>query len=91
MTDIIEGKIISTTLGEFANQKIVYGYIGIELADKTHVKVKVDAYTKHETLTPGDEVVMEVHKLPNTGIIVARRIQLKSNMHTPSDEVPATA
>jgi hypothetical protein len=91
MNGLIHGKIISANLGEFSKKRIVYGYLGIELPDKKHVKVKIDSYTWYETLTPGGEVVVEVDTLANTDIIVARKIQLKSSLETSSDEVTATA
>ena len=91
MKDIIEGKIISANLGEFAKQKIIYGYLGIELQNKEHINVKIDAYTSYETLALGEEVVVDVETLPNTNIIVARKIQWKSGKQTTSDEVTAIA
>ncbi|MHA1963770.1 MAG: hypothetical protein ACXACG_11185 [Candidatus Thorarchaeota archaeon] len=91
MIRTIEGKIISTNLGEFSKKRIIYGYLGIELPDKKHIQVKVDSYTWYETLAIGDEVVVEVETLLNTDIIVARKIQLKSSTEPSSDEVTATA
>jgi hypothetical protein len=76
----INGKIISTELGQFSKRKIVYGYLGIEVPDKTHIKVKIDSYTWYETLTIGDEVVVEIEKLANTEILVARTVRLKSSL-----------
>jgi hypothetical protein len=91
MNKIIEGKIISVNLGEFSKRRIKYGYISIELPDKTHIKVKIDSYTWYETLTTGDEVVVEIDTLGNTDILVARKIQLKTSLEKPSEEVSATA
>ena len=76
----ISGKIISADLGRFSSREIVYGYIGIELHDKSHVKVKIDSYTWYETLLVGEEVVVEVDKLANTEILVARTVRLKSSL-----------
>ena len=91
MSSQIHGKIVSANLGEFSKRKIIYGYIGIALDDKTHVKVKVDSYTWYETLTPGDEVIIETETLKNTDIIVARKIQLKSSIESSEREIAATA
>lgn len=91
MNNILNGKIVSSNLGEFSKKRIKYGYIGIELQDKTHVKVKVDSYTWYETLTIGDEVVVEVDTLAETNILVARKIQLKSSLEMSSEETTATA
>ena len=90
MTDMIEGKIVSSNLGEFSKKRIIYGYIGIETSDKKHFKVKVDSYTEHETLTIGDEVIVEVHALTGSDILVARKIQLKSTDASSSEEMEAT-
>ncbi|MFW9809255.1 MAG: hypothetical protein ACFFE6_07735 [Candidatus Thorarchaeota archaeon] len=83
---MIAGKIISTQLGEFSKKQIVYGYIGIELPDKSHVKIKIDTYTWYETLTIGDEVVVDTRKLANTDILVAKTIRLKSSMDLESED-----
>ena len=87
----LTGKIISTNLGEFAKRRIIYGYIGIELPDKTHIKIKVDAYTWYETLTIGDEVVVETETLASTDIIVARKVLLKTSDAILTEEATATA
>ena len=86
MTDTMQGKIISTQLGEFSEKQIIYGYIGIELSDKTHVKVKIDSFTWYESLAVGDEVVLETHTLANTDILVARTIRLKSSLDMESED-----
>ncbi|MFW9963744.1 MAG: hypothetical protein ACFFCX_09285 [Candidatus Sifarchaeia archaeon] len=91
MREIIHGKIISTNLGEFSKKKVVYGYLGIELPDKEHIKVKVDAYTQYETLNLGDKVVVEIESLGDTDILVARKIQLTINLNGSAEENTATA
>lgn len=75
-----EGKIISANLGEFSKRLIVYGYIGIELPDKSHIKIKIDSYTWYESLVIGEEVMVEAETLANTDILVARKIRLKSSL-----------
>ena len=90
MKEAIEGKIVSSNLGEFSKKRIVYGYIGIETPDKKHFKVKIDSYTEHETLTIGDEVIVEVHALTGTDILVARKIHLKSTDGSSPEEMEAT-
>ena len=94
MTGIIAGKIVSAQLGEFSKRQIVYGFIGIELPDKTHIKIKVDSFTWYESVNIGDEVVVEFENLANTDIHVARKIQLKSSLEMLSEEnkeIPANA
>jgi hypothetical protein len=90
MNEKVSGKIISANIGEFSKRRIRYGYIGLELADKTHMKFKVDSYTWYETLEIGDEVVVEFGDLASTDIHVARKIQLISSVEHPSDEISAT-
>lgn len=91
MNGTVNGKIVSTNLGEFSKRRIIYGYIGIELPDKTHIQVKIDSYTWYETLTIGDEVVVEIETLGNTDILVARKIQLKTSLEISAEESTATA
>ena len=89
MSDIIEGKIVSSNLGEFSKKRIVYGYLGIETSDKKHLKVKVDSYTEYETLKIGDEVEVEVHILTGTDILVAKKIHLKSSRESSPEKIEA--
>ena len=86
MMETMRGKITSTQLGEFSEKQIIYGYIVIELSDKTHVKVKIDSFTWYESLAVGDEVVLETHTLANTDILVVRTIRLKSNLDMESED-----
>ncbi|MFW9806059.1 MAG: hypothetical protein ACFFFK_04960 [Candidatus Thorarchaeota archaeon] len=90
MTAAVHGKIVSINLGEFSRKRIKYGYIGIELPDKTHMKLKVDSYTWYETLEIGNEVIIEFEDLGGTGIHVARKIQLSTSIESSPDEVSAT-
>ena len=94
MNSPFEGKIISANLGEFSKRQIVYGYIGIELPDKSHIKIKIDSYTWYESLVIGEEVIVEAETLANTDILVARKIRLKSNLENEKEgkrEAKATA
>ncbi|MFX1560235.1 MAG: hypothetical protein ACFFBL_06590 [Promethearchaeota archaeon] len=91
MSEVIEGKIISVNLGEFSTKKIVYGYLGIELVDKKHIRVKIDSYTWYETLSLGDNVEVEFESLAGTDILVARRIRLKTSSDVSSDDAAAIA
>ncbi|MBN2229258.1 MAG: hypothetical protein JW779_06650 [Candidatus Thorarchaeota archaeon] len=76
---IIEGKIISSQLGEFGKDGILYGYLGIEDTQGNHLAIKIDSYSWYETLEIGEHVIIEASKLGTTNIIVARKISLKSN------------
>ncbi|MHA2142303.1 MAG: hypothetical protein ACXADC_10290 [Candidatus Thorarchaeota archaeon] len=72
--EVLSGRIISSQIGYFGKNEILYGYIAVETEDKKHVTLKVDAYTKYETITIGDHVRVDVHSLANTDILVAREI-----------------
>lgn len=85
----IQGKIVSTNLGEFSKKGIVYGFIGVERSDKTVVKIKIDSYTEYETLHIGDEVEVEIHHLGNTDILAARAIHLKTSADMGLEEAHA--
>ena len=85
------GKIVSSNLGEFSKERIVYGYLSIELPDKSYIKVKIDSYTWYKTLDLGDDVVIDLETLGNTDILVARKIQLKSDLEVSSEKATATA
>jgi hypothetical protein len=82
----IQGKIISAELGRFSKREIVYGYIGIELQDKSHIKIKIDSYTWYETLNVGEDVIVETEKLADTDILVARTVRLKSSLELEADD-----
>lgn len=90
MTAAVQGKIVSINIGEFSKKRIKYGYIGIELPDKTHMKLKVDSYTWYETLEMGNEVVVEFEDLGDTDIHVARKIQLSTSVDSTPSEISAT-
>jgi hypothetical protein len=89
---IIEGKIISSQLGEFGKKEILYGYIGVEINPTHHVAIKIDSYTSYETLEIGDHVVIEASRLGTTDILVARKISLKTAVDSSSvmEEITAT-
>lgn len=76
MEKTIEGKIISSQLGVFGKNRIVYGYVGIEKPDGQQILVKVDSFTWYETLEIGSHVFAEIDNLGTTDILVARRIDV---------------
>jgi hypothetical protein len=90
MSQTIEGRIVSSNLGEFSKERIVYGYLSIQLPNKNNIKVKIDSYTWYETLKIGDEVVIDLESLGTTNILVARKIQLKSSLDDPSEKATVT-
>lgn len=90
MTREIKGKIIASTIADFGETDIKYGYIGVEPQKGEHIRVKVDSYTSYETLDLGENVILEVENLGDTDIIIARKItRVKSIPETA--EMTATA
>lgn len=81
---IIEGKIVSSQLGEFGKNEIVYGYIGIEVGHNENVLVKIDSYTWYETLDVGKHVIIHAAKLGTTNILVARKVSVKQGTDSSS-------
>ncbi len=81
---VIEGKIVSSQLGEFGKDEIVYGYIGIEVSHNQIVLVKIDSYTWYETLDIGKHVIIHAAKLGTTNILVARKVNIKQGTDSSS-------
>jgi hypothetical protein len=79
MEKTIEGKIISKQLGVFGKNQMVYGYIGIEKINGEQIIVKIDAFTKYQTLEIGSHVFVETSTLGSTDIIIARRIDINQD------------
>ncbi|TFG28380.1 hypothetical protein EU528_11335 [Candidatus Thorarchaeota archaeon] len=55
-----------------------YGYITIETPAKEHLRLKVGAHTKYDTLERGDKVEIKYSKLGNTDILSAKEILKQS-------------
>lgn len=55
-----------------------YGYITIQTPEKKHLKLKVNAGTKYETLDRGAKVEIEYAPLGDTDILSAKKILKKS-------------
>jgi cold shock CspA family protein len=66
------GLIISTQLAEMSNKR--YGFISIETDNKDHYKIKISAFTKHETLDVGERVSIVGESLGNQGVWTAKII-----------------
>ncbi|MHA1637864.1 MAG: hypothetical protein ACTSUB_07605 [Candidatus Thorarchaeota archaeon] len=56
-------KITSANLSNMGNK--TYGYIGVETDEKEHLKIKVSAFTKAETLDVGARVQIVGNSLSN--------------------------
>jgi hypothetical protein len=84
--EVLEGRIVSTQLGEFGNTGIIYGYISIDAAPGKNVVVKIDSYTHHENLEVGSYVIVKAAKLGMTDILVAKDVSSKQSTETTTRE-----
>lgn len=82
----LHGTLVSSALGTFGKSEILYGYIGLEKEDGSHIRIKVDSYTWYETLDVGSKVVIEVETLGATDILVARKISFQTDLSSGQDE-----
>ena len=71
---IFTGSITSAQLGYMG--KKAYGFIGVETEDHEHFKVKIAAFTQHETLEPGRRVHVVAENLGNMDILTAKIVSL---------------
>jgi len=74
MERIFTGSIRSTQLGNIGSK--YYGFIGVETEEHEHLKIKVGAFTKYDTLDIGRRVHIVVENLGNMGIMTAKSIVL---------------
>ncbi len=74
MERIFTGSIVSAQLGNMGSK--YYGFISIETEEQEHLKVKVTAYTKYDTLDIGKRVHIVAEPLGNMGIMTAKSILL---------------
>jgi hypothetical protein len=54
--------------------KMRYGYIGIETEDHEHIKVKVTAFTKFDTLEVGSKIQVELESVGDETLLTAKKI-----------------
>ncbi len=74
MERIFTGSITSTQLGNIGSK--LYGFIGVETDEHKHLKIKVAAFTKYDTLDIGRRVHIVAENLGNMGIMTAKSISL---------------
>ncbi|MFW9931062.1 MAG: hypothetical protein ACFFDR_00185 [Candidatus Thorarchaeota archaeon] len=86
----IRGRIISTQLGTFGLKERLYGYVTIRKENGDQVKVKIDTHTECESLAVGDTVEVHAEELGNTGIVVAKRVELIPGPFYALDEESST-
>ena len=51
-----------------------YGYLGIETDDNEHLKIKVTAFTKFDTLAVGAKVTVELESVGDESLLTAKQI-----------------
>ncbi|MFW9802890.1 MAG: hypothetical protein ACFFFC_09575 [Candidatus Thorarchaeota archaeon] len=83
-TEAISGKILTSQIGYFGKGEIAYGFITVETREGIHLTLKIDAYTKYDTIKVGDQVRITVHRLADTDILVAREIVTETPFATAS-------
>lgn len=71
---IFTGSITSAQLGNIG--KKLYGFIGVETEEDEHLKVKVAAFTKYDTLELGRRVHVVAENLGNMDVLTAKLISL---------------
>ncbi|MHA3964443.1 MAG: hypothetical protein AM325_012990 [Candidatus Thorarchaeota archaeon SMTZ1-45] len=74
MEHIFTGSITSAQLGNMGSK--YYGFISVETDEKEHLKIKVAAYTKYETLEIGKRVHIVAETLGNMSILTAKSVLL---------------
>ena len=74
MNRTFAGKVTATQLATHGKGKSLYGYLSVQTDSKKGMKFKVDFQTDCETITVGDQVIIEAESLGNQGVWIARRI-----------------
>jgi len=72
MQKIVTGLITASDISKMG--KTSYGYIGIETDAHENLKVKVNAFTKFDTLNVGSKVIIELESVGNEDLLTATKI-----------------
>ena len=72
MHKTVTGSIISSNISMMGKKS--YGYLGIETDENEHLKIKVTAFTKFDTLEVGAKVVIELESVGNETLLTAKQI-----------------
>jgi hypothetical protein len=72
MQKVVTGTITSSNIS--AMGKMRYGYLGIETVDDEHIKVKVTAFTKFDTLEVGAKIQAELESVGDEAVLTANKI-----------------
>jgi len=72
MQKVVIGIITASDIS--AMGKMRYGFLGIETDEHEHIKVKVTAFTKYDTLEVGSKIQVELESVGNETILTAKKI-----------------
>ena len=72
MQKIVTGLITASDISKMG--KTHYGYLGIETDTHENLKVKVNAFTKFDTLNVGSKVIIELESVGNEDLLTATKI-----------------
>jgi hypothetical protein len=72
MDKTVTGLIVSADISKMGKKR--YGYLGIETSDNEHLKIKVTAFTKYDTLDVGAKVTIELETVGDDALLSAKNI-----------------
>ena len=72
---MVIGTIVASNISVMGKKH--YGYLGIETEDNEHIRVKVTAFTKYDTLDLGARVAIELESVGDTELLNATTILLQ--------------
>lgn len=72
MHKTVTGSITSADISSMGKKR--YGYLGIETTDNEHLKIKVTAFTKFDTLDVGTKVTIELESVGDDILLSAKKI-----------------
>ena len=72
MRKTVTGLITSANISSMGTKR--YGYLGIETDDNEHLKIKVTAFTKFDTLDVGAKVTVDLESVGDETILAAKKI-----------------
>ena len=78
MQKIVTGTITASDIS--AMGKTRYGFLGIETDDNEHIKIKVTAFTKFDTLDVGAKIQAELESVGDETILTAKMITSSGQM-----------
>jgi hypothetical protein len=72
----VTGSITSADISSMGKKR--YGYLGIETIDNEHLRIKVTAFTKFDTLDVGAKVKIELESVGDDALLSAKQIKSTS-------------